>query len=71
MGGNALLERRHAWVVSGFIELVMEIARSRSVVLRYLVLYSSPLVGAVDEFVVSFLVRLRVHVAMGSFVVVL
>ena len=60
-----------AWVASGFIELVMERARSRSLVLRELVLYAGPLVGAVDEVRVSFLVRLRVCADMGSFYVIL
>ena len=47
-GGNAHLARRCAWVVLRFIELVMERARSRNLVLRDIVLYAGPVVGAVD-----------------------
>ena len=49
----------------------MERAIWRSLVLCDLVLYTNPLVGAVDGFGVSFLVRLCVHAAMGSSAVAL
>ena len=60
-----------AWVASWFISLVMERERSRSLVIRDIVLYAGPLVGAVDGVGVIFLVWLRVHAATGSFSVVL
>ena len=47
-GWNACLERRRAWVVMGFIELVMERESYRSLVLCDLVLYTRPELGAVD-----------------------
>ena len=62
--------RRRDWVVLGFVELVMERASSRDLVLRYRVLYTGPVVGAVDGVVAIFLVRLHVRAATGSFAVV-
>ena len=44
---------------------MVERERLRSLVLRELVLYAGPLVGAVDGVGVGFLMRLRVRVAMG------
>ena len=70
-GGNDHLTRRRTWVVLGFIELVMERSRSRSFVIRDLVVYTEPVVDAIDGVRVICLVRLLVHASIGSFTVVL
>ena len=43
-GGNDHLTKRRTWVVLGFIELVMERSRSRSFVIRDLVVYTETVV---------------------------
>ena len=53
-GGNACLGRRHDWIALGFIEWVMEKARSSILVLRDILLYADLLVGDVDGFGVIF-----------------
>ena len=47
----------------------MERARSRSLVIQYIVLYAGTVVGYVDVVGVVCLVRLHVHAAMDSFTV--
>ena len=65
-GGNFRLVRRLDWVAAGFMDRATERAISSCFVLRDIVFYVGPLVGAVDGGRVGFLVRLRVRAAIGS-----
>ena len=70
-GGGLRMRRRRGWFSAGFIEWVMHKERSKSLVLRNLVVYFGALVGAVGISGVGFLMRLCLHAAMSSSSIVL